>query len=203
MIISPKYKFIFIKTQKTAGSSIEKILLDKISDDDNLVFGGMGTENMPPVNTHKNIEHHSILFVKQHFPIEYNNFFKFTVERNPWDKVVSQYYWAMSRDPKRTEKGFENFVLNDKKISHMGGWRLYTENNVPLVNYVMQYNQLETDFEFVLSRIGLSYNNELKTTKLKTGFRTEKDYRNLYSNSTKEKVEKVYKNTINYFNYSF
>lgn len=203
MIISPKYKFIFIKTQKTAGSSIEKVLLDKISDDENLVFGGMPPENMPPKNLKKEYEHVGIKFIKTHYPNEWKKYFKFTIERNSWDKVVSQYYWVMSRNNNRAQNGFENFVLNDKKINHMGGWNLYTENNVPVVDYIIQYNQLEKDFSFILKKLDLSYNNELKITNLKSGHRKEKDYRKFYTDKTRDYVNKLYKKPIEYFNYSF
>ena len=68
MIISPKYKFIFIKTQKTAGSSIEKILLDKIADDENLIFGGMPPENMDPINLDEVAEHRGRVFISRRYP---------------------------------------------------------------------------------------------------------------------------------------
>ena len=107
MIISPKYKFIFIKTQKTAGSSIEKILLDKISNDKNLIFGGMPPENMPPINLDKNFEHSAVHvgkeIIEKHYPNEWKTYFKFTIERNSWDKVVSLYHWGLflNTNPKR------------------------------------------------------------------------------------------------------
>lgn len=203
MIISPKYKFIFIKTQKTAGSSIEKILLDKILDDQNLIFGGMSPEGMNPINLTKGAEHKGAKFIKSNFLNEWKSYYKFTVERNPWDKVVSQYYWVNKREPERTKLGFDHFVLYDKKFSKLGGWNLYTIKNEIVVDYIMQYSNLNSDLAYVTSLLNIPYNNDLIHTKLKSGFRKYSNYRSLYTNTSKTRVTKLYDQSIKYFNYLF
>jgi len=208
MIISPKYKFIFIKTQKTAGSSIEKILLNKISDDNNLIFGGMPPENMEPINLPQDYEHASAHvgkeIIKREFPNEWNNYFKFTVERNSWDKTASLYYWGKHLHPSSSRFGgnFDDFIFH-KKNPYLPDWLLYTKNNKPVVDFIMQYDNLNNDFRSVLDILKLPYNNELENTKLKSGHRKEKDYKILYTNKSKDKIRELYKNTIEYFNYSF
>ena len=53
MFISHKYRFIFVKTRKTAGSSIEKFLRDVHEDPLEYVHAGMPPENLKPVNLKK------------------------------------------------------------------------------------------------------------------------------------------------------
>jgi hypothetical protein len=203
MIISPKYKFIFIKTQKTAGSSIERILLDKISDDQDLIFGGMGAEGMNPINLTKDAEHKGAKFIKSNFPDEWKSYYKFTVERNPWDKVVSQYYWVNKREPERTKSGFDSFVLYDKKFSKLGGWNLYTIKNEIVVDYIMQYSNLNNELKYVTDLLKIPYKDELLHTKLKSGFREDINYRSLYTSMSKTRVAELYARPINKFKYSF
>ena len=121
MIISHKYKFIFIKTSKTAGTSTE-IALSRYCGDDDVI-----TKNSPEdeiIRNHqggRNPQNHYLSFseysgvdwarlifkrkrlqLRSHFSASFirnftgdavwNNYFKFCFERNPWDRTVSLYY---------------------------------------------------------------------------------------------------------------
>ena len=72
-MISHKYKFIFIHIEKTGGTSIN----DFFNFDD--VYEKHGT-----INYFKN-EYGKKLF---------DEYFKFTIVRNPWDWLVSRYHWS-------------------------------------------------------------------------------------------------------------
>jgi len=203
MIISHKYKFIFIKTRKTAGSSVEKFLLEQLKGTD-YIFAGMPPENMPPVGIEGDHEHVGWKFIKDRFPKEWETYYKFTIERNSWDKVVSLFYYIKSIKPKKVKHGFEAFVKSNNKLCFKDDWSLYTDNDQIVVDDIIIQDSINSDMYTVCKKIGLHYNNELDNKiRLKGNLRDNTDYKELYTNETKEIVSLYYKKPIEYFNFTF
>ena len=205
MFISHEYKFIFIKTRKTAGSSIEKIFLDNINE--NFEFGGMPPEKLSPIlpNSQSQFikEHSGHRVISTYYSKEWKNYYKFTIERNPWDKTVSNFHFIQNWKPKKTKNGFEDFIMNPKNKFFLNDWELYTEKNIPVVDKIIRYENLEEDFAEVCKEINFPYKGQLANTRLKGSFRSKKDYKDYYNDITKNKVKDLYTKTINYFNYKF
>src|SRR6476620_9128581 len=98
VIISHKYRFIFVKTLKTAGTSIEVFLSQHCGPDDVL------TPILPHVEPHRPRNHEGFF---NHMPAAairdrvgpdvWRGYFKFCVERNPWDKTLSYYHMQNGR----------------------------------------------------------------------------------------------------------
>jgi len=203
MFISHDYKFIFIKTRKTAGSSIEKFFLDKLRGT-NLIFAGMPPEKLSPINCNFNrIEHCGSDFIKGHFPVEWKDYYKITIERNPWDKMVSLFHWQKSVKPKYNIEEFKDYIKNRKNLWYKNDWELYTEKNNPCVDKIIQYDNLNEEMNLLCQYLGIDYNNELNYIKLKGNHRKNKNYREYYSSETKSIIESAYLDTINYFGYEF
>lgn len=122
MIVSHKHRFIFVKTHKTAGSSLEVALAQECGSEDivshmedNIGSGvprNYGPESWlgPAYNgskwVRKVVDRHSPLlgaFYYEHMPASriktlvgpdlWDSYFTFCFERNPWDKAVSYYLW--------------------------------------------------------------------------------------------------------------
>jgi len=167
MIISHKHKFIFLKTRKTAGTSIEISLsrycgkndvITPISPKDEKIRNKSGVypKNYFFPFVKYNVRNYLRLIIKRkrkirfwnHAPATYvkeqigekiwNSYYKFCFERNPWDKTVSLYYW---RSKSRAENStFEEFLNSDefKELPHYN-FPIYTENNNVIVDYIGRY----------------------------------------------------------------
>lgn len=202
MIISHKHKFIFLKTRKTAGSSIQKVLLNILGDDDIVLTDGRDGHERKNATTLLE-PHAGWTEISTHYPYEWENYHKFTVERHSWDKVVSSYFFYKNVKPKKVKRGFEFFILNGKH-QLVNDWPRYADQNDNiLVDTILRYENLYTEFEEMLKMLNIPYNNELEKTFVKSEHRLVRDYREMYTDETRKRIEEIFNKPINFFNYVF
>ena len=109
MIISHKYKYIFIKGFKVAGTSVE-MYLEKFVGKKDIIgaredFSGMSRSELPEYYNHMPLN-----LIKSKLPHKvWKEYFKFCICRNPWDTAVSLYCFNSKRMPNKY-KNFEDFI---------------------------------------------------------------------------------------------
>lgn len=140
MIISHRHRFIFLKTSKTAGTSIEIALsrfcgpedvITPISEEDENIRRQL--DGRGPQGYHGSIWQYSLSdwwkkLVRgkaapryyNHIPARklrrrvdpdvWNSYFKFCVSRNPWDRVISQYHWRQRQLPESQLPSVRDFL---------------------------------------------------------------------------------------------
>lgn len=173
MLLSHKYKFIFIKNKKTAGTSVE-IELNKIMSEQDIV-----TPIKPSHSDHKPrnyiyngiklFNHIMIKDLRKIIPMHvYNNYFKFCVEREPVDKCLSDYF-MLKNSPYHNNKKITwedylnagNFPVDTDK---------YTDENYNLcVDKIIKYENLENEFYRVSQKLGFNFKGI--NVRAKSGFR--------------------------------
>tara|TARA_B100000575_G_C23108690_1_gene640162 strand:+ start:524 stop:1180 length:657 start_codon:yes stop_codon:yes gene_type:complete len=216
MIISHKHKFIFIKTRKTAGTTIVHNLLkflgndDIVSKDDKYPYQNSTYETkISKFLLSLNLKEFSKKFQKNFGPHEsalqvkkivgskiFDNYFKFCVEREPVDKCISYYFMrknSASSSIDRKKMTWEKFV---KKKRFPVDTNLYTDDDKLLVDKIIKYENIEEELYEILSNLGLS---DFKIENSRNNLTREKDP--FVSYEHKKIIYENFKSSLKYTNY--
>jgi len=221
VIINHKYKFIFIKSFKTAGTSLEialskfcgdKDVITKIEPDDEIIRKKLKYTG-PQNNTGMKI-HMTASEIKSKIKSEiFKNYFKFVVVRNPFDQIISAFYWH--NESKKNEKKF--FFLKKKSIDfdkfferkarHIFEDEInrYSENEEILIDKFISYENLKNDLSSLSDLINLPENlyEVFKNIKAKSNIKPSKDKRIKLNKNHIMKIYKYADKIIKLHNYKY
>jgi hypothetical protein len=204
MIISHEHKFIFVKTRKTAGSTLEKLVYPYLNPKGDICTGSVRDET-PPINTgdYGTNGHAAWKSIVEKDPIPWETYYKFTIERNPWDKVVSSYFWHKKiKEQQFKDVEFEPYVETCPLLPI--DWEMYAHGDKLLVDDVFFYEDMATMYKTLNDRFGFNITEEQwTTTKLKSGIRKVTDYKDLHTKETIESVGRMFRKEIGTFEYSY
>src|SRR5213594_1855238 len=229
MIISHKYKLIFIKTVKTAGTSIEVFLSKECGPMD------IVTPIAPPVEGHQPRNYqgvinpipeilerpHKVLSALRHAitsrekfynhmparevqkrvpgPV-WNSYFKFCVERNPWDKVLSHYHMHAAREggalslDEYLARG--RFPINYFRYTDRSGTKI-------IVDRILHYENLVAELSEVFSQLKIPFAGTLGVT-AKSRYRSDRrPYQEVFNDEQQRIVEKAFAKEIDLHGYRF
>lgn len=197
------YQCVFIHIPKTAGNSITYAL-------NHLPRRNGRVYPLAKIDKHaKAVEVKRILGDKI-----WGEYFTFSFVRNPWDLMVSCYYWWLQKafkwekfhpDIKRIQQlgSFDRFMhsqygkemINEIK-GNMFDW--ISEEGDIILDFVGRFENIQEDWKKVCEHIGVPYQT------LPHKNRTErKPYREFYSTQTREIVAERFWRSIKEFRYSF
>ena len=237
MIVSFKYKFIFVKPYKAAGSSIESYLHQYLTDKDILA----STEDHKGINCWGNFDYKGLdyyfgeEYLKKkieyklkyfaHMPIWlikerlkqlsdkisydiFKNFYKFGIIRNPFDTIVSHYYWKNSINNKNSKPITFQEILKEIESNKYPNFGLLNLNKLMDKNFeeilcdkIIKYEDLNQELSFVFNKLGIPFDGKLKIFKKKSN--RNKDYKKFFDKNARRMVEEIYWKDIEMFNYSF
>jgi hypothetical protein len=128
----------------------------------------------------------------------WGNYFKFCVERNPYDRAVSLYYWRTRNEAVRMS--LVEF-LRSLDASSLSNFHIYSLSGKVAVDQVIRYEQLAQCMEQVSARLGLG---DLELPRAKTESRTDRaHYRELMSEEARAIVERACAREIELLEYEF
>jgi len=229
MIISHKYKFIFIKTAKTAGTSIEVFLAGHCDESDIVTpiippeqshlprnFSGYFNP-IPEILSHKPHQafrtlanflrkkkfynHISASLIKSRVSKSvWDNYFKFCIERNPWDKTLSHYYFVKS---KKNDLSFDGY-MRERKFPF--NYPYYTDgmsHKKIIVDKVVKYESLSGSLKDICDNLGIQFQSFLDV-KAKTIHRQDKrPYQEVFSEKHRRIIAESFHKEIEMHNYKF
>ncbi|WP_421726024.1 sulfotransferase family 2 domain-containing protein [Bauldia sp.] len=233
MILSRKYRFIFLRTAKTGSTSTELALSPACGPDDILAPLSRKEERKRKLSPARNyalgIGHFGIKLpgeFRHHFPQFYgyynhmparqirrlagddvwNDFYKFTIERNPWDRQVSFYFWRTRKS--KPQPDFRSFMLSRRhsgkafRSARMKNWWTYTINDEIVVDRVIRYENLDAELQAIRSELGIAEPVTLPSAKSHTR-KDRRPYRDYYDEETRALVADWYKREIDAFGWTF
>jgi len=129
----------------------------------------------------------------------FNTYFKFTIVRNPWDRIASVYDHLFGDGSVDHEK-FADWV---KKISssrkNLNQYNLiYDKNEESLLDFIGKYENLDTCYTYLKSKI--NNGNELEVTEKQLATTS---YTKYYNQETIDLVADLCSKDIEHFNYDF
>lgn len=255
MIISHKYRFIFIKTAKVGGTSLE-MLLDKICGPEDIftphwqmesVFVSRNQKGifnpMPEIFVRlkgcKSLNNTGIswtwrnLFQREKFfenipawqikcrisPKIWNTYYKFTIERNPWDKCISRYFHSKAVFEKKYnkeltfQKWFDYFIGRLSTPWVTTAWGSEAPYNYPryanpwtdeiLVEKICRYENLDEDLDDVFKKLGVPFRG-LQGYRAKGYYRHDRrHYSEFLPHGYREKISEVFKKEILLLGYEY
>ena len=210
MILSHEKKFIFIHVYKVAGTSVRKALekYDNTSTADfpwknNLMFKLSDRFSLFSQYSRTHIKARQL---KKLLPGKiYNEYFKFSFVRNPWDWQVSLYHYMMQNKmhPQHklitAMKSFDEYIdwVVEKEHSLQKDF-LYDKDGNIIVDYVGKFENLQEDFKEICLRL------EIEPIQLPFTNKSEHvHYREYYSKESRDKIYDVFKEDIDHFHYDF
>jgi len=216
MLISYKDNMIFFHVPKVAGTSIVKFF-----ESNNHVYKDRQPQTLLNFNPHIIVtdrhitlsEYSDLIGCDDYGRQIFREFFKFAFVRNPWDKVVSMYFWHT-----------QNYTLNSifiKKYPTFDDWvrSLYTnfKNEIDdynirpqhiythiggeqAVDFIGRFENITEDFKYVCDMLNESNVHKSLPTKNVT---VHNPYQSYYTDETKNMIAEIFSDDINLFQYNY
>lgn len=202
--------FWFVDIPRTSSSSIKVEL--------GMAYGfPYGKSNLleKQYSTNQGIDDHlSVKKLKDFMGAEmWRGLYSFSFVRNPWDRMVSMYFYRLLKKAYSEQFTFRDYILQLKMWSEGGKAPLFAQHyfyfgcsdyiydgDNCLVSYVGRYENRASDIQKISSAINCPQLGKLHIQKAASD---KKCYSHYYDDETREIVEKLYKNDIKRFGYEF
>jgi len=231
MILSHKHKFIYVKTIKTASSSIEIALSRFLGDEDIITPARSDLQQQRPENRQAQnyrLDHPAIPkrpFFKRllgrperHYHPSigyYEHMPAWRIKAYIGDEIWDEYYkFSFERNPWDRQVSFFNYKNRNKstpisfenslkqKKTFVNNYDLYSIGGDIALDFVGKYENLAEDFQKIAARIGLEGEVTLPVANA-VKKSTSKPYREYYDEKSRQLIGEWYRREIEFFDYKF
>ncbi len=208
MLISDSHEFIFVQMRKVASTSMQAVLRPLCLPPPSGRLAHFKSRARLEWNYQKHLfrTHDDILAARRRMPTAvFERYFKFAFVRNPWERLVSEYHYILSRP----EHG------RHARVSELADLRGFIRMQIPrrdayqlnmlcdrrgtlLMDFVGKLESLQADWETVGSAIGIPHQPLPRRNETSYG-----RYQDFYDQAGIDLVAKHWAVEIERFGYSF
>lgn len=218
LIVSHEHGFVFLKTRKTAGTSVE-IALSRICGDDDVITplaepdevlrraaGGRAAQNHTAPPLARPVFAHTAARAARRSVgrATWRRLHKISLERNPWDAVVSLYFWHYRDVPEAERPSFADYLAGPRPVSlARENGRAYRIEGRVVVDTMLRQESLTADLASLWERLALPGEPMLPRAKGGSRPASARGYAELYSPATSARVAEVFAEQIELTGYEF
>ena len=167
MIASFTHNFIFLKTRKVGGTSLEIVLSAWCGDDDicspvtpedeaiRSAYGAKARNFRARDGSVRFFNHMPGTDVRRELPELWDKAFKFTVERHPYEKVVSRAWWNIGRRGGSPEYELAGEIERAIESRSYLNFPIYCAAGAVLVDELWRYEDMWDRLRALARRLGL------------------------------------------------
>lgn len=219
MLVSHPHRFIYFKTRKTAGTSVEiyfepycwdpgKPFVEMHQRDEEVTEWGIIGSRGLPIHTRTWYNHLPASGIRAMLGEEiFDQYYKFCVIRDPFDKTVSGFwFWATpeqrlalrSAPFSAVRQAFEEWVVAQPlPVDRI----IYTIDGAPVADRYIRHDRLAADMEAVCNDLGVPWEPaRLKRFKANTRLRNE-PFAEYYTRRAADRVAEVFAWELEYFGF--
>ena len=217
MPIIHSLKTVFIHIPKAGGTSIETIICDFPLFKYNMINKYVWYGNIKNDKLKYELDHSTMAYLKKNCKYYHGSFYSFTIVRNPYSKLVSEYHYCKyqySRLIKNLDT-FESFIyelkdkfkdiIRDKECNH-----LYVSHYLPqyyfthnykkkqIIDDIFKLENINEDWNIICSKLNIK-KDLIKVEKNSTNHKY--NYEDYYDDDLKNIVYELYKDDFEIFDY--
>jgi hypothetical protein len=216
MIVSHKHRFIFLRTEKTGGSSFTTALQSVMGEEDEQsimkrplrakfspIRHGAFKRRLPQwfgLHRHATAKQVRDVLGKKIF----DNYYKFAIERNPWDRQVSLYAhreWKKKNQALDFDRDMRSPIYRNTEYVKLNNWSIYAIGRTIVADRVLRYETLDADIAGLMAELGIG--GVIQMPRLRAYSPNREHYSRYYTPWTKDLVARWYAKEIDAFGYRF
>jgi hypothetical protein len=187
-------RVIFLHVPKTGGTTIKRLL------------GITQLNNTDPSIRHS-LQHLTCALLREKMgPDKYDQYYRFAFVRNPWARIVSDYYWRQQLPKKRPVLPFPEFVRNAQNLVHSRNYydEEFGDHFIPQVEYITDVDDVFRFESFAsgVYAVAEKLNVEIDPISAKEPKPYDK-YWEYYDTKSRLIISEIYSEEIECFGYEF
>jgi hypothetical protein len=232
MIICHRHKFIFLKTEKTAGTAIEAALSELCGPEDVITpfreesegdRKGRSPQNYRidhPLKPHRSLWRKLLMRPERYYHPSvgyYEHMPAWRVRAYVGDEIWRDYFkFAFVRNPwdrqisqylyktksRMPRPSLDQFMAR-KKRAYVTSYEIYAIDGAVAVDFVGRYQSLDEDFKTALARAGVETKLGIPRSNVTPGRNRDLAYQSYYTPRTRDLVADWYAREIDLFGYEF